>query len=331
MLKVGLLLMAFAAQAVRGADVPQWRFTELDFEAQRAYANPYADVTLTATFTGPQGQTVVREAFWRGGSRWTVRFAPTAVGEWRWRTVCSSPDDAGLHGREGTLMCAAYDGPLPIYRRGFLRVSENRRHFCHADGTPFFWLGDTHWQMPDTERVDACNHPEHGGGACPYGGQFQHLAANRKAKGFTVYQTYPHAESPHWWKTRFTQIDPARFDAVFDAQMNHLAEQGYVIALGVGHFASSTVSPPPSSGAGALLGRTLWRTSGGVDHGAGDQRARGPRPEPAGGLARSGGGTRAAEQLRPAAFGAPVGYRCRDAAVGRRAVAHLVRAARGAS
>jgi hypothetical protein len=243
MFKVGLLLMAVAAQVCRGADVPQWRFAELDFTAQRAYANPYADVTVTATFTGPQGQTLVREAFWRGGERWTVRFAPVAAGAWRWRTACSSPDDAGLHGREGALTCAAYDGPLPLYRHGFLRASDNRRHFCHADGTPFFWLGDTHWQMPDTERVDACNHPEHGGGACPHGGQFQHLAAARKAKGFTVYQTYPHAENQHWWKARFTQLDPARFEAVFDAQMNHLADQGFVIALGVGHFASSTRIP----------------------------------------------------------------------------------------
>ena len=54
--------------------------------------------------------------------------------------------------------------------------------------TPFFWLGDSHWQMPDTERLDACNHPEHAGQTCPYGGQFQHLAADRRNRRFTVYQ-----------------------------------------------------------------------------------------------------------------------------------------------
>jgi hypothetical protein len=42
--------------------------------------------------------------------------------------------------------------------------------------------------MPDTERLDACNHPEHAGQTCPHGGQFQHLVADRRAKGFTVYQ-----------------------------------------------------------------------------------------------------------------------------------------------
>jgi hypothetical protein len=235
-----------AAAHVFAAEVPsveQWRVLEIALAGEKTYPNPYADVTVTATFSGPGGRTIVREAFWCGGNRWKVRFAPVAVGGWQWRTACSDAADGGLHGRSGTLECAAYTGPLPLYRRGFLRVGDNRRHFCHADGTPFFWLGDTHWQMPDTERVDLCNHPEHAGGACPYGGQFQHVAADRAAKGFTVYQTYPHVENAHWWAARYTRIAPERFESVFDAQMNHLAERGFVIALGVGHFASSTRVP----------------------------------------------------------------------------------------
>ena len=38
------------------------------------------------------------------------------------------------------------------WNHGALRVSDNRRFLCHADGEPFFWLGDTGWLLP--ERLD---------------------------------------------------------------------------------------------------------------------------------------------------------------------------------
>lgn len=34
----------------------------------------------------------------------------------------------------------------PLYVHGFLRVNAaTNRYLEHADGTPFYWLGDTHW------------------------------------------------------------------------------------------------------------------------------------------------------------------------------------------
>lgn len=223
--------------------VPQWCLHELSLASLGTYPNPYAALEVTATFTGPAGETIVRPAFWDGGQIWKVRFAPTAVGTWYWQSACSDAANAGLHAQRGEFQCVPYAGANPVYRHGFLRVSANRRHFSHADGTPFFWLGDTHWQMPDTERVDACNHPDHGTATCPYGGQFQHLVADRKARGFTVYQTYPSMATNHWWATPHTAVDPERFRNVFDVQMDHLAAQGFVIALGCGHFNSSTRIP----------------------------------------------------------------------------------------
>ena len=225
------------------SDVLCWKVAEIELTSQLVYENPYKDVTITAVFAGPQGQSMVREAFWCGQNLWKVRFAPTAVGRWTWKTACSDPTNAALHGQSGELRCVAYSGENPVYRHGFLRVSDNRRHFCHADGQPFLWLGDTHWCMPDMERVTECNHPEHAGKACPHGGQFQHLVADRKAKGFSVYQTYPSASNPHWWATSYTRINPDRFREVFDVQMDFLAAQGFVVALGFGHFADSNGIP----------------------------------------------------------------------------------------
>ncbi|MCY2925867.1 MAG: DUF5060 domain-containing protein, partial [Planctomycetota bacterium] len=240
---VGLGILAGASWTAAAGAVTTWRVTEISLVSKRAYANSYKDVTITASFTGPRGQAVTREAFWCGKNLWKVRFAPPAPGTWTWKTTCSDTKNAALHERAGSIECQAYDGTLPLSTHGFIRVSDNSRHFTHADGTPFFWLGDTHWQMPDTERVDACNHPAHRGKACPFGGQFQHLLADRKAKGFSVYQTYPLAVDPAWWTSPHTQINPERFASVFDVQMDALARQGFVIALGFGHYNDSVAIP----------------------------------------------------------------------------------------
>jgi hypothetical protein len=221
-------------------DIETWRIIEIPLTATVACANPYGEIDVTVVFSGPDGRLIARPAFWDGGPVWKVRFAPPATGTWTWRSTCSDTGDGGLHGRSGQFACIAYAGANPLYRHGFLRVSDDRRRFVHADGTPFFWLGDTHWQMPDTERLDACNHPTHAGGACPHGGQFQHLVADRVERGFTVYQTYPSATAKHWWSDPYVRIDPTRFQQVFDREMDHLAANGLAIALGFGHFNDST-------------------------------------------------------------------------------------------
>lgn len=37
---------------------------------------------------------------------------------------------------------------------GALRVSDSGRYLCHADGEPFFWLGDTGWLLPERLNRD---------------------------------------------------------------------------------------------------------------------------------------------------------------------------------
>jgi hypothetical protein len=75
-------------------------------------------------------------------------------------------------------LLAAQEGPSVDLRHGDLRVSENRRFLVHADGTPFFWLGDTAWELfhrltkEETERY----------------------LENRRAKRFTVIQAVALAE-----------------------------------------------------------------------------------------------------------------------------------------
>ena len=35
------------------------------------------------------------------------------------------------------------------WEHGRLEVSQNQRFLQHSDGTPFFWLGETAWLMPE--------------------------------------------------------------------------------------------------------------------------------------------------------------------------------------
>jgi hypothetical protein len=67
--------------------------------------------------------------------------------------------------------------PNPFALHGPLRVSDDRTHLTHADGTPFFYLADTAWNGP-LLASDA---------------DWQTYLADRVAKGFTAIQFITHA------------------------------------------------------------------------------------------------------------------------------------------
>jgi hypothetical protein len=135
-----------------------------------------------------------------------------------------------------------YEGENPNYRHGFIKISANRRYFVRADGTPFFWLGDTHWQMADWERLDDNNAPDAAGRS-----QFDQLVDDRAKKGFTVYQNYFAGHRRHWWRDdSYACIDPTRFREVLDPMLDRLADRGFVIAQGIGLYVTSVILPRES-------------------------------------------------------------------------------------
>jgi hypothetical protein len=168
-------------------------------------------------------------AFWAGGSTWRVRYAAPAPGLYKIRSVSSDTSNHDLHDRVSELTVQPYTGQNVHYKRGPLKVAEDGRHFQHADGTPFFWLGDT-WWMGLCKRL-----------SWPDG--FQTLAADRLQKGFTVVQIvaglYPDMEpydprganeAGYPWEPDFARINPAYFDMA-DVRMQHLADQGLVACV----------------------------------------------------------------------------------------------------
>jgi len=144
-----LLLATLVAGLSPAPDSAQcWRRWEAELRSARAYATPCADVTVRVSFDGPGGRRFRGLAFWDGGDAFRVRAAFPTPGLWKWSTECSDTANAGLHHRSGEVRVRAYRGRNPLFRHGWLRVSEDRRYLCHADGTPFLWIGDTAWAAP---------------------------------------------------------------------------------------------------------------------------------------------------------------------------------------
>ncbi len=117
--------------------------TEWSYHATRNYHDPFNELTLDVRVICPDGAELDVPAFWSGDKLWRARFASTQLGKHRYRTVCSNPDDASLHRREGVLDVVPYEGSNPLFLHGPLRVANNHRFLEHRDGTPFCWLSDT--------------------------------------------------------------------------------------------------------------------------------------------------------------------------------------------
>src|SRR5579872_7380997 len=112
------------------------RVFEWTFESRKSYADPFNDVDVDVVFTkGNQSWRV--PTFWRGGQRWTVRFAPPAPGEYLYRLESTDRSNPDLNGHDGRVIVRTYKGTNELLRHGMLRVSANKRYFEQADGTPF--------------------------------------------------------------------------------------------------------------------------------------------------------------------------------------------------
>ena len=199
---------------------------EWGYHSGKRYNDPFNEVELDVLFSDEAGHTWRVPAYWAGELEWRVRFAPPAAGSYRYRTLCSDEDNADLHGQEGLLEVAPYSGDHPLYAHGPLRVSADGRHLEHADGTPFFWLGDTWWY-----------------GLCKrlaFPEDLGELIADRVAKGFTLIQIvaglYPDApafderganEAGFPWEPEYARLNPAYFDMA-DLRIQALVRAGLV-------------------------------------------------------------------------------------------------------
>ncbi len=150
-----------------------WVANELVLVSDKWYSDAYNDVDVDLILTNG---TVTYEVpgFWDGGKIWKVRFACPTAGQWTYTTVCTDTENTGLHNITNTLTCTLYSGNLDIYKHGFVTTSYGKKYFTYADGTPFFYLGDTHWSLggETLEMVEA-------------------ITQKRVEQGYNVYQSEP--------------------------------------------------------------------------------------------------------------------------------------------
>lgn len=177
-------------------EVRVWETQEIILQSQRAYANPYVEVECWIELEGPGFARRVG-GFWDGGRTFRVRFVATTPGEWRWRVGSNQAGDAGLRG-SGRLRAVDWteeERRENRNRRGFVRPSENGRALVHADGTPFFMLGDT-WLAASTWRLPWRGVPAAKDYVPGPGISFEEAVAWRKRQGYNSVSFI--AAFPNW-------------------------------------------------------------------------------------------------------------------------------------
>ncbi len=142
-----MLVRIFLALALAGAagaqtvcpPTPQFSPCDLVFDIPSAAGGQPID--LQAEFRSPDQHTGLAKAFWDGGARWVIRYAPAEPGTYVWRLTSGI---AGFDRKQGQF--TAIPAPDRDERPGWLRAA-NVHHFAFVDETnanilkPHLWMG----------------------------------------------------------------------------------------------------------------------------------------------------------------------------------------------
>ncbi|MFY9724682.1 MAG: DUF5060 domain-containing protein [Bryobacteraceae bacterium] len=132
----GTLAPQAAPPASSCDNTPAWSPCELVLNlsagALAAHRDPYASVDLRAEFRSPEMRTYALPAFWDGGGRMVLRFAPTDAGRWEYRLTSNLPEWDGLI---GSFTAAASEAP------GFIQVANVHHWATIAARQPHLWMG----------------------------------------------------------------------------------------------------------------------------------------------------------------------------------------------
>jgi hypothetical protein len=171
-----------------------------------AHPNPYQSVDLKVEFRSPRHHTYLLPAYWDGGPRMVIRFAPTEAGDWDFRITSNIES---FNGKTGQF--PATDSASP----GFVRVA-NVHHFAYTGGDgnrPHLWMGDTLMRLAQTsdaafrQFVDARASQK-----------FTHIRANVLGEGAA--QAFPTPDAP----------DPAYFRRL-DERIRYINQKGIIVDL----------------------------------------------------------------------------------------------------
>lgn len=163
----------------------QWCAAEIKMKSNEFDFNDALYHEFYGVFTHCESGKVLRvPGFYYGKSEFCIRFALTECGRWMYFVESGAEE---LNKESGDIIVLAYEGDLDIYRHGFIKAVPGTKYFTYADGTPFFYLGDTHWSMLG-EEFDSLGDSGAGVNAESH---FKYIVDRRAEQGFTVYQSEP--------------------------------------------------------------------------------------------------------------------------------------------
>ena len=120
---------------------------ESSIEISENLENPISDVDIIVRFNGPNGQTFEQLGYWTHDKNYSFRFSPETEGEWEYTVVKKIQSNQETEVSIGKIWVEQNASDLDYKKHGRLRLSENSRYLTYSDGSPFFYLGDTAWEM----------------------------------------------------------------------------------------------------------------------------------------------------------------------------------------
>ena len=210
------------------AQVQVWQKWTQHFTSEKCYENPYAHVSIKIKFTGPGKLTYSTYGYWTGDQNYAVSFSFPVEGKWKWSLTCSDTQNKSLHRKSGVVKVKKYEGSNPLYRNGFLKVSENKRYLTFNNGTPFLWMGCTAWNGPANSTIE----------------EWKEYINDRVKKNYTVIQVTPFQK---WNKSNgrmpeknrngdlpfldyYTRLQPAFWNDLAE-KVEYANQQGLVVAV----------------------------------------------------------------------------------------------------
>jgi hypothetical protein len=146
-LACGCLMLGAAFAQPTCPATPAYSLCELNFDLNdqeaAAHPNPYVSVKLHAEFRSPRHKTFLMPAFWTGGRRLVIRFAPDEPGDWDFRLTSNLER---FNGKTGSFQSTPSDAA------GFVRPA-NLHHWSVIAGEnmnlrkPHLWMGDTSYRF----------------------------------------------------------------------------------------------------------------------------------------------------------------------------------------
>lgn len=182
---------------------------ELDAKEKAAHPNPYVTVRLRAELRSPRHRTIPQSAFWDGGGRMVIRFAPVEAGDWEFRLTSNL---SRFDGKLGKVSATEADVP------GFIKPANGHHWRYTHNRQPHLWMGDTSYGLGFLE-------PQ----------QFNELLDARAKQGFTHIRGYAIGRDSYKGSTFKEDSPDVAFYQRLEQRVRAMNERGIFFDAILGH------------------------------------------------------------------------------------------------